>query len=60
MLSVEDEEAKAAEQGNQGGGGGGFNDGLDPGDGAKDWKDSVAAFEDEQPVFKNTPLIVTK
>ena len=59
MLSVEDEEAKAAESGNQGGGGG-FNDEFDPGDGAKDWKESVAAFEDEQPVFKNTPLIITK
>ncbi len=60
MLSVEDEEAKAAEGGNQGGGGGGFNDEFDPGDGAKDWKESVAKFEEDQPVFSNTPLIIRK
>jgi len=57
MLSVEDEEAKAAE-GGRGGGGGGFNDEFDPGDGAKDWKESVSKFEEEQPVFTNKPMIV--
>jgi len=56
MLSVEDEESKAAEGGRRGGGG--FNDEFDPGDGAKDWKESVSKFEEEQPVFKNNPLIV--
>mmetsp|Transcript_20124 Transcript_20124/g.50077 ORF Transcript_20124/g.50077 Transcript_20124/m.50077 type:complete len:334 (+) Transcript_20124:180-1181(+) len=60
MLSVEDEEAKGAEGGRQGGGGGGFNDGLDPGDGAKDWKESVAKIEEDMPAFKNTPLIIRK
>jgi len=59
MLSVEDEETKAA-QGGKRGGGGGFTDEFDPGDGAKDWKDSVAKFEDENPVFVNTPLIIRK
>jgi len=59
MLSVEDEEAKAAEGGGRGGGGG-FSDGLDPGDGAKDWKESVAKIEEDMPSFKNTPLIVRK
>lgn len=53
MLSVEDEEAKAAERGNRGGGGGGFTDEFDPGDGAKDWKDSVAKFEEDQPDRKS-------
>merc|ERR1719491_607131 len=58
MLSVEDQESKAAEGGRRGGGG--FNDGLDPGDGAKDWKESVSKIDEDQPVFKNTPLIVRK
>lgn len=57
MLSVEDEEAKAAEGGRRGGGGG-FNDEFDPGDGAKDWKESVSKFEEDQPVFTNKPMIV--
>jgi len=57
MLSVEDEEAKAAEGGGRGGGGN-FNDEFDPGEGAKDWKDSVSKFEEEQPAFKNSPLII--
>ena len=56
MLSVEDEESKAAQGGR--GGGGGFNDEFDPGEGAKDWKESVAKIDEEQPMFKNTPLIV--
>jgi len=60
MLSVEDEEAKAAEAGNDRGGGNNFNDPFDEGEGAADWKDSVAAFDDEQPVYKNTPLIIRK
>ena len=59
MLSVEDEEAKAAQGGGRGGGGG-FNDGLDPGDGAKDWKESVSKIEEDMPSFKNTPLIIRK
>eukprot|EP00531_Pseudo-nitzschia_arenysensis_P019166 CAMPEP_0116135622 /NCGR_PEP_ID=MMETSP0329-20121206/11286_1 /TAXON_ID=697910 /ORGANISM="Pseudo-nitzschia arenysensis, Strain B593" /LENGTH=326 /DNA_ID=CAMNT_0003630429 /DNA_START=166 /DNA_END=1146 /DNA_ORIENTATION=- len=59
MLSVEDEEAKAAEGGGRQSGGG-FSDGLDPGDGAKDWKESVAKFDEDQPSFKNTPLIIRK
>jgi len=56
MLSVEDEEAKAAQGGR--GGGGGFNDEFDPGEGAKDWKESVAKIDEEQPMFKNTPMFV--
>lgn len=59
MLSVEDEEAKAAEGGRRGGGGG-FNDEFDPGEGAKDWKESVAKIEEDMPSFKNTPLIIRK
>merc|ERR1712194_484677 len=59
MLSGEDEEAKAARGGGRGGGGG-FNDGLDPGDGAKDWKESVSKIEEDMPSFKNTPLIIRK
>jgi len=58
MLSVEDEEAKAAEGGRRGGGN--FNDEFDPGVGAKDWKESVSKFDEEQPVFKNGYLIVDK
>eukprot|EP00536_Pseudo-nitzschia_multiseries_P007741 jgi/Psemu1/319216/estExt_fgenesh1_pm.C_1840023 len=58
MLSVEDEEAEAA-KGNDGGGRG-FNDPFDEGEGAKDWKESVAKIDEEQPVYKNTPLIVRK
>lgn len=57
MLSVEDEESKAAE-GRRGGGAGNFNDEFDPGDGAKDWKESVSKFEEDQPFFKNNPLII--
>jgi len=57
MLSVEDEESKAA-QGGRGGGGGGFTDEFDPGEGAKDWKESVSKFDEEQPAFKNSPLII--
>jgi len=56
MLSVEDEVTKSAEGGRRGGGG--FNDEFDPGPGAKDWKESVAKIDEEQPVFKNIPLIV--
>merc|ERR1712003_537931 len=56
MLSVEDEESKAAQGGR--GGGNNFNDEFDPGDGAKDWKESVSKFDEDQPVFKNTPLII--
>ena len=58
-FSVEDEEAKAAEGGRRGGGGG-FNDEFDPGEGAKDWKESVAKIEEDMPSFKNTPLIIRK
>jgi len=58
MLSVEDEETKAAEGGRRGGGG--FNDEFDPGEGAKDWKESVSKFEEVQPVYKNNPLIINK
>jgi len=58
MLSVEDEETKAAQGGGRGGGGG-FMDEFDPGEGAKDWKESVAKIdEEENAVYKNTPLIV--
>jgi predicted RNA-binding protein with RPS1 domain len=57
MLSVEDEESKAAQGGGRGGGGG-FNDEFDPGEGAKDWKESVAKIDEEQPMFKNGPLII--
>merc|ERR1712232_5257 len=46
MLSVEDEESKAAD-GGRGGGAGNFNDEFDPGDGAKDWKESVSKFEED-------------
>jgi len=56
MLSVEDEESKAAKGGR--GGGNNFNDEFDPGDGAKDWKESVSKFDEDQPVFKNSPLII--
>merc|ERR1712224_685025 len=44
MLSVEDEESEAAQNQRGGGGGGGFGP-FDPGEGAKDWKDSVSTFE---------------
>lgn len=56
MLSVEDEESKAAQGGR--GGGGGFTDEFDPGDGAKDWKESVAKIDEEQPAFTNKPLVI--
>jgi len=56
MLSVEDEESKAAQGGRRGGGG--FTDELDPGDGAKDWKESVAKIDEEQPAFTNKPLVI--
>lgn len=57
MLSVEDEESEAAQNQRGGGGGGGF-DPFDPGEGAKDWKDSVSTFESEQPEFISSPLII--
>jgi len=56
MLSVEDEESKAAQGGRRGGNN--FNDEFDPGEGAKDWKESVSKFDEDQPLFKNTPLII--
>ena len=59
MLSVEQEEEEAA-NGRKGGGGPSFNDPFDEGEGAKDWKESVSSFNEEQPVYKNTPLIVQK
>mmetsp|Transcript_18054 Transcript_18054/g.50175 ORF Transcript_18054/g.50175 Transcript_18054/m.50175 type:complete len:372 (-) Transcript_18054:476-1591(-) len=58
MLSVEDEEAEAAKGNDRGGPR--FNDPFDEGEGAKDWKDSVTKFDEEQPVYKNTPMIVRK
>lgn len=58
MLSVEQEEEKAAQGGGRGGGGGGFEDQFDPGPGAKDWKESVAKIDEEQPTFTNSPLII--
>jgi len=56
MLSVEDEESKASQGGR--GGRSNFNDEFDPGEGAKDWKESVSKIDEDQPVFKNTPLII--
>lgn len=60
MLSVEDEEAEAAKGGGRGNNGPRFNDPFDEGEGAKDWKESVASIDEEQPVFKNTPMIIRK
>ena len=46
MLSVDEEKAKSEERGNRGGGAAEFQ-------GAKDWKESLAKFEEAQPSFKN-------
>ncbi|VEU36196.1 unnamed protein product [Pseudo-nitzschia multistriata] len=58
MLSVEEEEAERASGARSSGPT--FNDPFDEGEGAKDWKESVAAIDEEQPVYKNTPLIIRK
>lgn len=54
MLSVEDEESKNSERG----GGGGFMDDVDMG--AKDWAESLAKFDEEQPAFSNTAVIIQR
>lgn len=56
MLSVEDEESKNSERG--GGGGGGYMDDVDMG--AKDWAESLAKFDEEQPVFSSTALMIQR
>lgn len=54
MLSVEDEESKSSERG----GGGGFMDDVDMG--AKDWEESLAKFDEEQPVFSSTAVMIQR